>query len=278
MAFLAKASELFLIARRVISTSMIGSIQVDEIFMDLNVLRNTDDECLAILPGLLCDSRAFPGISGEIPKATIVNDFYNGYITLELMARHALSMLPPRFALLGHSMGARVALEIFRIAPERVTRVALVDTGLHNVGSDEKEKRYSLRDLGREQGIQALCDAWLPPMLAPASLADRALVESLQSMVCDAGVGRYEQQIEALLHRPRVDDVLARINVPFFAMVGEFDAWSPVSQHREIAAAVPGGQLRIVKGAGHMMPAEKPEEFHDLVREWLAWPTTPSSL
>jgi pimeloyl-ACP methyl ester carboxylesterase len=71
--------------------------------------------------------------------------------------------------------------------------------------------------------------------------------------------------------------VLAKIKVPLFAMVGEFDAWSPISQHRKIAAAVPGGQLRIVKGAGHMMPTERPEEFHNLVREWLAWPATQSS-
>ena len=193
------------------------------------------------------------------------------------MAQHALSMLPPRFALLGHSMGARVALEVCRIAPERVSRLALVDTGIHNVRAGEKEKRYELRELGRQQGIRALCGAWLPPMLAPASLADRALMESLEAMVCDAGVERYEQQIEALLHRRPVDDVLAAIRVPLFAMVGECDSWSPVSQHREIAAAVPGGQLRIVAGAGHMMPTEKPEEFHDLVREWLAWPAPQSS-
>jgi pimeloyl-ACP methyl ester carboxylesterase len=220
---------------------MIGSIQIDEIFMGMNVLRNPDFADLAIMPEILCDSRAFPGIREEFPNAMIVENFYNGHIRMELMAQHALSILPPRFALLGHSMGARVALEIFRIAPERVTRVALVDSGIHEVRPGEKEKRYSLRDLGREKGILALCDAWLPPMLTPASLADRALVEPLQATVCDAGVGCYEQQIEALLHRPRVDDVLARITVPFFAMVGEFDSWSPISQHREIAAAVPGG-------------------------------------
>jgi pimeloyl-ACP methyl ester carboxylesterase len=266
-----------LTAGRSIFTSMSGSIQIDEIFMSTNVSHNPEDASLAFLPGLLCDSRTFPGIREAFPNAIIVEDFYNGYIRLELMARHTLSMLPPRFALLGHSMGARVALEIFRIAPERVTRVALVDTGTHEVRPGEQEMRYSFRDLGREQGILALCDAWLPPMLAPASLTDRTLVEPLQTMVCNAGVERYEQQIEALLHRPRVDDVLARITVPLFVMVGEFDAWSPISQHREIAAAVPGAQLRIVKGAGHMMPAERPDDFHDLVREWLAWPATQSS-
>lgn len=253
---------------------MIGSIQVDEIFMATNLSHQLGRQVLAFLPGLLCDSRAFPGVRDTFSNVTIVDDFYNGHIRLEEMAQHALSVLPSRFALLGHSMGARIALEVYRLAPERVSRLALVDTGIHSVRAGEKEKRYSLRKLGRTLGIEALCNAWLPPMLAPANRADPALSASLEAMVHDAGVERYESQIEALLHRRAADDVLAAIRVPMFAMVGELDSWSPVSQHREIAAAVPGGQLRIVAGAGHMMPAEKPQEFHDLVREWLAWPPT----
>jgi pimeloyl-ACP methyl ester carboxylesterase len=227
---------------------------------------------LAILPGLLCDSRAFPGVAQAFPGAVLLDGFYPGAGTITAMAEQALQGLPPRFALLGHSMGARVALEVLRLAPERVERLALVDTGVHPVAEGEAEKRHALRDLGRREGIARLVDAWLPPMIGPARRSDAALVDALAQMACAAGQEGFERQIEALLARPDAVSVLAGIACPTFVIVGEDDAWSPVAQHREIAAQVPGSQLRIVPGAGHMLPTELPAAFHACIAEWLGWP------
>jgi pimeloyl-ACP methyl ester carboxylesterase len=98
------------------------------------------------------------------------------------MAARVLRLAPPRFALLGHSMGARVALEIVRTAPTRVDRCALVSTGVHQVRIGEAHKRYVLGDLCRISGIAVLVDAWLPPMIAPANRDNDLLFAQLRQM------------------------------------------------------------------------------------------------
>lgn len=236
--------------------------------MQMPSLHQDDTATLAILPGLLCDSRMFESQLAEFPGCMVVDGFYEGQTTIAGMATYALQQLPERFALLGHSMGARVALEIVRIAPQRVTRLALSSTGVHPVQDGEAEKRFALRDLGRNSGIDALVDAWLPPMLAPANRQDNELLGKLHAMCASAGIGSYERQIEALLGRPELEDLLPRIQSPTLVIVGELDHWSPVDQHRKIAERIPNSHLRIVADAGHMLPAEAPECFNSHLREW----------
>jgi pimeloyl-ACP methyl ester carboxylesterase len=142
---------------------------------------------LFILPGLLCNLSMFSATMEAFPGATGIDDFYGRETSLSAMAEYALARAPERFVLLGHSMGARIALEIMRRAPERVEALVLADTGIHPIQPKEREKRYALRDIGREQGFAALVDAWLPPMLTPAALADTALVADLRAMCISLG-------------------------------------------------------------------------------------------
>ncbi len=230
-----------------------------------------DHAPLAILPGLLCDSRMFPGLQARFREAMFVDGFYADASSISAMADYALRRLPARFALLGHSMGARVAIEIWTMAPERVERIALADTGSHLPRPGEREKRHALRDIGREFGFERLIGEWLPPMVAPENHANADLMAMLETMACSSGQACFERQIEALLSRPAVDPVLPGIGCPAFVIVGQEDRWSPIAQHRAIADAIPGAQLRIIPGAGHMAPAEAPGAFLDVVAEWLAW-------
>ncbi|HWI86429.1 MAG TPA: alpha/beta hydrolase [Sphingomonas sp.] len=179
--------------------------------------------------------------------------------------------MPDRAALLGHSMGARIALEIWRHAPQRISRLALADTGVHPVRSGERESRYALRDLGRAEGAEALVGEWLPPMVGRSHQADPDLMARLHRMACDGGPEAYERQIEALLHRPDAEPVLATIDCPTLVVVGGDDLWSPVAHHEDIAARIPGARLRVVENAGHMAPAEEPDQFNAFVREWMTW-------
>lgn len=204
------------------------------------------------------------------PDSEVVEGFYAGCDRIDAMAEYVMARMPDRCALLGHSMGARVALEIVRKVPDRVERLALVNTGIHPVKPGEREGRYRLRDLGRDEGMAALVSAWLPPMMGFAALRNEALMDTLYAMALAAGLSTFEAQIEALLNRPAVDTLLPTITCPTVAMVGRQDQWSPVAQHEFIAAAIPGAQLRVVEGAGHMMPAEAPQAFNSHVREWLA--------
>lgn len=225
---------------------------------------------LVILPGLLCNSTMFAGQLRAIPDSKCIDGFYGGSRRLEEMARYVVERCPERMTLLGHSMGARVAFEIIRRVPERVERLIVADTGIHPVKPEEREKRHALLDHGRTYGIEALVDQWLPPMLAERSLKNDALVRALRAMCIKAGLASYERQIEALLHRPEVAPLLPHIACPTLVVVGREDRWSPVGQHEEIASSIPRADLSIVEGAGHMMPAEAPDAFNQLVTAWLA--------
>ena len=227
---------------------------------------------LLFLPGLICDERMFAPQLAAFPDARAVHG-YGLADSLTQMARIALEQAPQRFDLFGHSMGGRVALEVYRLAPERVRRLALSSTGIHPLGEAEPAKRRNLQAIGHEQGFEALVDAWLPPMVAESNRTTRAYAE-MRQMCLDAGQEQFDAQINALLTRPEVESLLPQIACPTLVMTGERDAWSPPAQHQAIAAAIPHSQLVIVPGAGHMLTREAPDPVNDAIARWLDTPAT----
>jgi pimeloyl-ACP methyl ester carboxylesterase len=230
-------------------------------------------EPLLVLPGLMCDSRIFAAQLAAFPQA-IPAAGYGNTDDLGEMAAIVLAGAPARFALLGHSMGARVALEVVRRAPERVSRLALVSTGVHLPTAGEAPKRHALRDLGRARGMAVLVDSWLPPMVAPSRREDASLLTPLREMCIGAGLPQFEAQIAALLARPEVESLLPHLACPVLVAVGSEDQWSPPEQHAAMAALIPDARLVIIEGAGHMLPVEAPGLLNQAIAEWLRQPVT----
>lgn len=226
---------------------------------------------LVLLPGLICDARMFAAQRAHFPTSVAIDGF-GTLRSLGEMAARALAAVPGRLALLGHSMGGRIALEAWRQAPDRIDRLALLSTGTHLPQPGEAEKRHALLDLGRSDGAEALVDRWLPPMVAPSRSGDAALMDPLRTMCIAAGVDAYAAQIGALLDRPEVDALLQTISCPTLVAVGAHDAWSPPEQHAGIAAAIPDAELIVIEGAGHMLPAEAPDALNAAIADWLSRP------
>ena len=170
------------------------------------------------------------------------------------MARAALALRDGPLVAVGHSMGARVALEMVRLAPERIVGLALLDTGTHPRGPGEADRRQELVDLAFTKGMGALADRWLPPMVPEGRHDDAALMASLRAMVQRASPEQHARQIRALLDRPDARPLLPHIACPTLVMVGREDRWSPPTQHEEMAAAIPGARLVVVADSGHMAP------------------------
>lgn len=229
-------------------------------------------QTLCFLPGLLCDARVFSEQLRHFDGSSAIDGF-GARTSLIDMARHVLESGPERMALLGHSMGARVALEVYRLAPERVERLALVSTGVHSLQPGEADKRHALRDLGVAHGAEALVDQWLPPMLSPPHRDDPAIMAPLRPMCIESGVAVYAAQITALIDRPEVETLLPTITCPVLVAVGSEDVWSPPAQHAAIAQAIPHATLTVVPGAGHMLPVEQPDALNAAIAVWLAQPT-----
>lgn len=230
---------------------------------------------LLLLPGLICDARIWAPQAEALraSRDVFAVEGYGEADTLGAMAERVLENAPPRFALAGHSMGGRVALEIIRRAPERVERLALVSTGVHLPRSEkEAEGRFALLALGVEQGMDALIDAWLPPMVHEPNRLIPGLMDNLTAMCADMGLDMYERQIRALLARPEVESLLPMIQCPTLVATGAYDSWAPPAQHEGIAAAIGNARLSIIPDAGHMVPVEQPKAMTDALVSWLNMP------
>jgi pimeloyl-ACP methyl ester carboxylesterase len=226
---------------------------------------------LLFLPGLACDARIYAPQLAAFPDSRAV-DGYGTANTLQQMARIALDQAPESFDLFGHSMGGRVALEVYRLAPERVRRLALVSTGVHSLREGEVTKRAALQAIGWNDGYESLIDTWLPPMVAEANRAKPDIYGLLRQMNLEAGQQVFDAQIHALVNRPEMESLLPQIACPTLVMTGELDTWSPPAQHAAIAAAIPNSELAIVPGAGHMIQLEAPDAVNAAIARWLARP------
>ena len=234
---------------------------------------------LILVPGLMCDGTVWEPL---LPALQAVADCqvsdHGDADSITTMAQQVLHTAPARFALAGHSMGGRVALEVVRLAPGRVTRLALLDTGYKArapgaAGDEEARKRQALLDIARSQGVRAMASAWVQGMLDPPRLSDAALVEAIVAMFARKSADIFERQIRALLGRPDATPVLRGIQVPALVACGEADSWSPLEQHREIAALLPdGAPVQVIAQAGHMCTMEQPQAAARVLLAWLAGP------
>ncbi len=225
---------------------------------------------LYLIPGLLCDRSIWAQqVEALTPIAEISVPDLRGIDRIPTMAQRVLDRAPAKFSLAGHSLGGRIALEIVRQAPERIERLALLDTGVIPVQPGEPERRHALVNLAERAGMQALAQEWLPPMLHPDRWGDRDLIDPLLAMIERSTLASFKTQIEALLQRPNARCVLDSIQCPTLVLCGRQDSWSPLSQHEEIATAIAGAQLVVVEGCGHMSTVERPEAVTRALRAWL---------
>lgn len=225
---------------------------------------------VVMLPGLLCDASIFAAQTAALSSvAEVVVADFSRQDALEDMARAALSLRRGPLVVIGHSMGARVAFEMVRQAPERIARLALLDTGAHPRREGEEASRQVLVDLAFREGMTALAARWLPPMVAPERAGDAALMQGLTAMVLRATPEQHDRQIRALLGRPDAAPLLPTITCPTLVLVGAQDRWSPPEQNRAIADAIPGARFAVIEGAGHMLPVEQPEAVNRALLDWL---------
>lgn len=231
---------------------------------------------LLFLPGLICDARVFAPQLAAFPDSRAIQGYGHADSLME-MAGIVLECADQwgltRFDLFGHSMGGRVALEVVRLAPERVSRLALSSTGVHSLGEGEPAKRRALQAIGHEQSFEALVDTWLPPMVAEVN-RDKPIYATMRQMCLDAGQQTFDAQIDAQLTRPEQASLLPTIKCPTLVMTGELDAWSPPAQHEAIAAQIPDSTLVVVEGGGHMLPLEAPEAVNQAIAGWLSQPAS----
>jgi pimeloyl-ACP methyl ester carboxylesterase len=226
---------------------------------------------LFLLCGLLCDETIWADVPHRLADVADVHVVsFGGFSSIGAMADQVLAKAPPRFAAAGHSMGGRVALEVWRRAPERIAALALLNTGVHPTRDAEYESRGLLVRLARLHGMAALAAEWLPPMMGASPARVAQVMPTLVAMVQRSTPDSFAGQINALLQRPDARSVLHSINVPTLLLSGTNDTWSSLSQHADMQRSVPHARLVEIAGAGHMAPIERPDAVARALRAWLA--------
>ncbi|TFZ04382.1 alpha/beta fold hydrolase [Ramlibacter rhizophilus] len=233
------------------------------------------DPTLVLLPGLLCDAAAWRHQFEALSALTACEvASYGDADAITAMARAVLAQVPAGpLALAGHSMGGRVALEVARLAPERLQRIALLDTGTEplaagEAGEQERAKRMALLERARREGMRAMGREWARGMVHPARL-DSPVFEDILDMIERSTPERFEAQQRALLARPDVRPVFASLRCPTLLVCGRQDAWSPLARHEQMRSELPQARLVVIEDAGHMSPMEQPEAVTRALREWL---------
>jgi pimeloyl-ACP methyl ester carboxylesterase len=225
---------------------------------------------LLLLPGLLCDARLWrdpiAGLAGlaDCQVADLTQDD-----TLRAMAGRVLQDAPERFALAGLSMGGYVAFEILRLAPERVTHLALFDTSARADSPEAARKRRGLMALTRTGQFRGVTPRLLPSLLHPDAV-DGPLGHEVRAMADRVGREAFLRQQLAILQRPDSRPLLPAIACPTLVAVGEQDILTPPELAAEIAAGIPGARLHRIPGAGHLPSMEQPAATTALLRDWLA--------
>jgi pimeloyl-ACP methyl ester carboxylesterase len=226
-----------------------------------------------LLPGLMCDAgiwrHQIEGLGGAYDVR--VPDFF-GLESMPAMAEAALALTEGPVAVAGHSMGGRVAMQMAAMAPHRIERLCLMDTGAHPVAPGEAAKRQVLLDVADAEGMDGVVREWLPPMVAPSRLHDRALMNELESLVRRASVDILKGQTRALLTRADGLEQLKALCCPTAFIAGDLDLWSPPHQHRQMQTLVPGATLTVIPDCGHMAPAERPGAVTEALQQWLNQP------
>jgi len=226
---------------------------------------------LVLVPGLLCTRALWePQIAAlsDIADCSVAD--HTRHDTMAGIARSILEAAPEPFALAGLSMGGYIAYEIVRQAPDRVQRLALLDTGSR---ADTPERTAARRDLvanAERDGVRRAQELLMPSLIHPARLNDRALVETILQMAADTGLAAFKRQEEAIIGRPDNRPFLPSIRCPTLVIVGAQDALTPPELAREIADGIPGAALEIIPECGHLSTLEQPEAVSRALRAWLA--------
>mgnify|MGYP000101951133 FL=1 len=223
---------------------------------------------LVLLPGMMCDARMYaPQIEALKDIAECQVGYLGGADNIADIAKQVLLNAPEKFALAGLSMGGIVAMEVARQAPQRVTRLALMDTNPWVEEDDVKATRNRQIDAAEAGQLeQLLRETMVPRYLAnPYSL----LTELCVQMGLTLGKDVFIRQSLALQTRHDQKVTLANFNKPCLVLMGEEDELCPIDRHECMVALLPQVAFVKIANAGHIPTLEKPAATNAALKQWM---------
>jgi len=222
-----------------------------------------------MLPGLLEDAEVYAHqISGLAEVADCIVADLTRSETIEGLAHDVLAQAPERFALVAHSMGGYVALDIVRQAPQRVSALALLNTNARADSAEATQNRQRLIDLAARD-FAAVVATLLPKQVTAKSLANTAITGTITQMANAVGPEAFVRQQKAIMGRIDSRSRLAEIRCPTLVVAARDDAIMPLEVLEEMANAIPGSRLVVIESCGHAATLEQPEAVTEALHEWV---------
>ncbi len=226
---------------------------------------------LLLLPGMMCDARLyFPQLQELGAHRALMVAPLTGCDSIEGLARNLLRVAPARFARAGLSMGGIVAMEMLRLAPERVSRLALLDTNPLAESEDRAAQREPQIARVQQGGLRQVMREEMKPNYLTDGPNVGALLDLCMAMAESLGPEVFATQSRALARRRDQCDTLRAVTVPTLILCGEDDALCPVERHELMRDLIPRASLSIIEGAGHLPTLEQPQATTQALAAWLA--------
>jgi pimeloyl-ACP methyl ester carboxylesterase len=230
----------------------------------------TDVLPLLLIPGLASSFRIYAPVVPQLWRSRpvmVANHLRDD--SMAAIARRILSEAPVRFALAGHSMGGYIAFEIMRQAPERVAKLALLNTSARPDTPEASERRRAQMQMVRDGKLHEVLDMIFPSFVHPARVGDAALRKLVHDMGDDVGAQGFINNQTAIIGRPDSRPGLGDIRCPTLVLTADQDQLLPPAQSAEIAGGIAGARLTIIPDCGHLPQPERPQAVVDALTEWL---------
>ncbi len=225
---------------------------------------------LILIPGLLNDESLWKYQQQALrSQANIIIPQIQSFSDIRQQAAYILKNAPEKFALAGLSMGGYIAMEMMKQAPQRVTRVAFLDTTWQIDDAQKKQQRENMIELsayGRFEGVTSLI---LKQILAPENLENQELVSQIKIMAKKTGQKEFVNQQKLILSRTSSVELFSQIQVPALCLVGQKDIITEASVMKEMAKALPYGYFCEVENAAHLPPLEQPNAVNAVMQIWM---------
>jgi pimeloyl-ACP methyl ester carboxylesterase len=224
---------------------------------------------LVLIPGMMCDARMWGGLPAALSPRTVVHALPTGADSMAELARDVLRVAPPHFALAGLSMGGIVAMEVLAQAPDRVDRLALLDTNPRAEAPEVQARRGPQIERALSGGLRAVIRDEMKPNYLADGPDRQAILDLCMDMALSLGSRVFARQSRALRDRPDQTATLAAFRGPALVLMGAEDRLCPRDRHDQMHALMPQSRLVIIDGAGHLPTLERPNETIAALRRWL---------
>ncbi len=226
---------------------------------------------LVLVPGLTCTARLFGAqIAALWPYGQVAVADHRRDADMAAIAARILNDAPPRFALAGLSMGGYIVLAMLRQAPERIAKLALLDTSARPDTPEQTAGRKTQIAMAQSGRYGEIPEFAIRRYLNAEHQRDERLTGIVRQMVMETGPEAFVRQLNAMISRPDSRPLLATIRCPTLVLVGDGDEATPPELSREIAAGIAGAKLTIVPDSGHLTPLEQPEAVNAALAQWLS--------